>query len=156
MAGGGQLTVEAPDFDYIEREAGIHTRDAVQTLWLVANDEAASRRQGVREAIERIQPKGIIQSPAADQNDLNTQFSGVMRFDGSVSFNITGLQARPEPTIVYLVVLGAGTVTLKNNSGSSIDRNRILTFSGGDLAIGTGETAMLMYLNTRWRQVSWA
>ena len=152
----GQLTVESPDFDYIEREAGIHTRDAIQTLWLVANDEAASRRQGVREAIERIMPKGIIQSPSGATNDLDTQFAGVLRFDGATSFNLTGLQARPEPTFIYLTVLGSGTVTLKNASASSIERNRILTFSGGDVAIATGQTVLLMYLNTRWREVEWA
>ena len=151
-----QLTVESPDFDYIEREAGVHTRDAIQTLWLVANDEASSRRQGVREAIERIEPKEIILSPSGATNDLNTQFSGVIRFDGSTAFNLTGLQARPEPTFVYLTVLGSGTVTLKNESASSIARNRILTLSGGDVAITTGLTVLLMYLNTRWREVSWA
>lgn len=151
-----QLTIDSPEFDYIYRESGRATRDGIHSLWLVANDEAASRRAGVREAIERICPKEIIQSPTAGQNDFDTQFATVLRFDGSTNFNLTGLQARTEPTVVYLYVLGSGTVTLKNESASSIDRNRILTYSGVDIAITTGKSAMLMYVNLRWREIKWA
>lgn len=148
-----QFTVDSPDFDRVYRETGVATRDAVTTLWRVANEEASARRTGVREAIERDAPKEIILSPGATQNNLDTEFSTVLRFDGSTSFNLTGLQARPEPTIVYLVVLGSGTITVKNSSASSIDRNRILTYSGGDLVITTGLTAAFRYLNTKWREV---
>ena len=151
-----QFTVEAPDFDRIYNETGVATRDGITTLWRVANDEASSRRSAVREAIERQCPKAIILEPSGTTNNLDTQFATVIRFDGAASFDLTGLQARPEPTFLYLVVIGAGTVTLKNASGSSLDRNRILTNSGGDLAIATGLTVMLMYLNLRWREVKWA
>ena len=150
------LTVEAPDFDYIYRETGVATRDAVQTLWLVANDEAATRRSAVREAIERQCPKEIILSPAGNQNDLDTQFATVIRFDGSTNFDLTGLQARTEPTILYLHVLGSGTVTLRHQNAGSLARNRIITYSGASLAVTTGLTVMLMYLNSRWREVKWA
>ncbi|NBR88175.1 MAG: hypothetical protein EBT61_22275 [Verrucomicrobia bacterium] len=151
-----QLTIDSPEFDYIYREAGRATRDGIQSLWLVANDEAASRRAGVREAIERMCPKEIIQSPTASQNDYDTKLSTVLRFDGSTAINVTGFQARTEPTILFLFVLGSATITLKNESASSIDRNRILTFSGADLAIAQGKSVMLMYLNTRWREIKWA
>ena len=151
-----QFTIEAPDFDIIYRETGTATRDAITTLWRVANDEASARRSAVREAIERISPKEIILSPSAGMNNLDTQFATVIRFDGAASVNLTGLQARTEPSFLYLTVLGAGTITLKNNNASSLDRNKILTYSGGDVAITTGLTVQLMYLNTRWREVKWA
>lgn len=151
----GQLTVEAPDFPKIKKETGVATHDAMMALWLVANDEAASRRAGVREAIERIAPKEIILSLAANTNDRDTEFATVLRFDGAASVNLTGLQARPEPTILILFVLGAGTITLKNESASSLARNRIITSAGGDVAITTNRSVMLMYLNTRWREVKW-
>lgn len=151
-----QLTIDSPEFDYVERETGVHTRDALYTLWLVANDEAASRRSGVREAIERLCPKEIILSPTVAQNDADTEFATVLRFDGSTSVNITGFQARPEPTVLFLFVLGSGTITLRNENASSIARNRILTNSGANLALTTNTAVMLMYLNTRWREMKWA
>jgi hypothetical protein len=151
-----QFTISAPEFERIYDETGVATRDGIQTIWLAANDEAEARRKGIREAIERMCPKAISQAPVASQNDFDTQFATVLRFDGAVAFNITGLQARPEPTILILTVLGAGTVTLKNESASSIARNRILTQSGGDLAIAVNHSVMLMYLNTRWREMKWA
>lgn len=147
-----QFTVVQPDYDRIKNETGVNTADGIQTLWLAVNDEAGSRRAGVREAIERFSPKAIIQSPGVAQNNLDTQFSTVLRFDGSTNVNLTGLRARPDPTFVYLYVLGSGTITLKNESASSIARNRILTYSGGDLALTTGLGAILVYLNSRWRE----
>lgn len=150
-----QFTVEAPDFERIRQETGTETQTAVTLLWRVANDEAESRRAGVRAATERIEPKALLLTPSVNQNDLDTKFSTVLRFDGASSINLTGLQARPDPCIVILFVLGAGTITLKNESASSIARNRIVTASGGDVAITTNRSLMLMYTNTRWREMKW-
>ena len=156
MAEGSQFTVEAPDFDYVKREAGPHTRDGLITIWEALNAEAEARRVGVRQAIERIAPKQIILSPSVSQNDLDTEFATVLRFDGAAGVDITGLQARTEPTAVFLVVLGTGTITLKNNNAGSIDRNKIITASAGDFPIATNEMAVVWYLNARWRQLTWA
>lgn len=152
---GNQFTVEAPDFDRIKRETGVSTLEGITLLWRVANDEAESRRAGVRSATERMEPKALLLTPAVNQNDLDTQFSTVLRFDGAASVNLTGLQARPDPTIVIIFVLGAGTITLKNQNVGSIDRNRIVTASGGDVAITTNRSVMLMYTNLRWRELKW-
>ena len=151
-----QFTIEAPDFDRIKGETGVATRDAITSLWRVANDEADTRRTGVRAATERMQPKSIILSPSVAQNNLDTQLATVLRFDGAASVNVTGLRARPDPTIVILFVIGAGTITLKHQSASSLERNRIVTNSSGDLAIATNKCVMLIYLNTRWREMKWA
>lgn len=150
-----QFTIESLDLENIERETGPHTRDGLNTLYLAANAEAQARRMGVRQAIERMNPKMIISSPAANQDNFDTEFATVIRFDGAASVNVTGFQDRPEPTAIFLCVLGAGTITLKHQDAGSIARNRIVTNSGADLAIATNKMVMLMYLNTRWREMSW-
>ena len=156
MAEGSQYSIEDPDFDYIKQEAGPHTRDGIFTLWLAANAEAEARRTGVRQSIERVNPKKIILSPSVNENDVDTDFATVLEFDGAASVDITGFQARPDPTMIVLAVLGAGTITLKNNNAGSLDRNKILTATAGDLAIATNTMTVLWYLNSRWRQLAWA
>ena len=155
MAEGSQFTVEAPDFDYVKREAGPHTRDGLITIWEALNAEAEARRVGVRQAIERIAPKQIILSPSVSQSDLDTEFATVLRFDGAASVDITGLQARTEPTAIFLLVLGAGTITLTNQDAASIARNRIVTKTGASVALATNTITLLWYTNTRWRQLVW-
>lgn len=150
------LTIESLDFDRIEREAGPVTASAFRALWLVANDEAAQRRTGVRVASERIAPKSVIDSPAANQNDYDTEFGGVIRFDGAVAFNLTGLKARADNTLIIILVLGAGTVTVKHNSASSEATNRILLAAAADKAVATNKALVLLYENTRWRELSLA
>lgn len=150
------LTVEAPDFDYIKREAGTHTADAVRMLWAVANDEAAQRRSGLRVATERIAPKSVIDSPAAQQNNYDTQFGAILRFDGAAAFNLTGLRARSDNSIMIILVLGAGTVTVKHNSAASEATNRILLAGAADKAVATNKALVLVYENTRWRELSLA
>jgi hypothetical protein len=149
-------SVEAPDFDRIKREAGPATADGVRLLWAVANDEAQSRRTGIRTATERIAPKSLVDSPVGAQNNYDTNFATVLRFDGAAAANLTGLRARPENSIVIVIVLGAGTVTLTHNSGASEANNRILLAAGVDKPVATNQAVMLMYENLRWREVDWA
>ena len=156
MAEGTQYSIQSPDFDLIRGETGVHTEDGFSILWEAANAEARARRTGVRQAIERMNPKMIILSPSANAHNVDTQFATVIRFDGAASVDITGFQARPEPTAIFLAVLGSGTITLKNNNAGSIDRNKILTAAAGDFPIATNEMALLWYLNSRWRQLAWA
>lgn len=63
----------------------------------------------------------------------------------------------PDVTFGALIVLKNGlstTVTLKNNSGGTA-ANRILTGTGSDLALLTGQSVFLIYdtVNTRWQVV---
>lgn len=150
------LTIESPQFEYIKKESGTHTSDAIRLLWAVANQEADARRKGLRVATERIAPKSIVNSPAAAQDNYDTQFGTIMRFDGAAAFNLTGLKARSENSIVIILVLGAGTVTLKHNSANSEAVNRILLAAGADKAVATNKAVMLSYQNLRWRELDWA
>ena len=155
MAEGSQFTIEAPEFDLIKRESGPHTRDGIITIWEALNAEGQARRSGIRQAVERINPKEIILSPSVSQNNLDTEFATVLRFDGAAGVNITGIQQRPEPTAIFLVVLGAGTITLTNQDAASLDRNRIVTKTGASVALATNTITLLWYLNSRWRQLVW-
>lgn len=149
-------TIEPPDYDRIRKGDKVATADAIQLLWEVLVQEQRDRRSGVRTAIERLEPKSVIDAPAANQNDYDSLDSTMLRFDGATSFNLTGIRARPENAIVIVLVLGVGTVTIKHNNVGSQANNRILTQSAGDLAVATNRAVMLAYENTRWRELKWA
>jgi hypothetical protein len=75
-------TIEAPDFDKIKKEAGPNTRDAIQLLWYVANNESAERRRGVRAAQEESLRKVKSDAPTANQNNYDTEGSPLVEFTG--------------------------------------------------------------------------
>lgn len=156
MADASNLTVEAPDFEGVKKESGVDTMDAVRLLWAVANAEAKDRRIGVRLARERIEVKVLIASPTVNQNNYDTQFATILRFDGSTAVNITGLKARAEGTILLVLVLGSGTITLMNDNAGSEASNRMLFQAAADKAVATNRAVLLTYQSTRWREVSLA
>lgn len=147
-----QLTIEAPDFPRIKKESGTATRDAIQLLWFVANNEGRERRLGVRAAQESSRRKVKSDAPTAGQNNYNAESSGIVVFTGSTSFNLTGLRNGVQGDKVEVHNLGTGTVTLKHESASSDASNRLDTAADADVSITTGKTAILRYLNSRWRQ----
>lgn len=151
-----QLTIESPDFDKVRKESGRATEDAIRLLWLVANDEARDRRNGVREAIERWEKKYIILAPTVNQNDLDTQNATIIRFDGASAVNVTGFKARVEGTIILVSVLGSATITLMHSNAGSEARNRILFQAAADKAVATNRDVFLKYLSSRWREISLA
>lgn len=150
------LSVEAPDFDWIKRESGVHTMDGIRLLWSVANSEARDRRTGVRLAIERQEVKTQIDSPAANQNNYDTDYATTLRFDGSAAINITGIKARVEGARIRVLVLGSATITLMHNNASSEAANRILLFAAADKAVATNKSVELEYQSSRWREISLA
>lgn len=150
------LTVSAPDFEYIRKEAGVHTMDGVRLLWSVANEEAKDRRTGIRLAIERQEIKTLITSPSVNQNNFDTQFSTTIRFDGASAINVTGIRARVEGARIRVLVLGAGTITLMHNNAGSDATNRILLFAAANKAVATNRAVELEYQNARWREISLA
>src|SRR5262252_3791699 len=85
------LTVESPEFDRIKKESGPATRDAVQLLWFVANNESAERRRGVRAAQEEDIAKTLAGVPTADLHNFDTQGSPVIVFTGTANVTMTGI-----------------------------------------------------------------
>jgi hypothetical protein len=150
------LTIEAPEFDRIKKEAGPATRDATQLLWFVANDESAQRRRGIRRAMDVLQPKVKSDAPTAAQHNYDTDGATTIQFTGSTAFNLTGLRNGETGQIKVIHVLGSATVTIKYDDANSDAIHRFDTGSGADVAVATGKTFIAQYLNSRWRQWSFA
>ena len=110
------LTIESPNFDKINKEAGQFTSDAVSLLWAALNDTRATERRGHRLSVEQLAPKVIQVSAAASVNNLDLQGGSVVEFTGGSSQNLTGFRApdtgRTRLVVVY--VSGAGTITTKH------------------------------------------
>jgi len=149
---GEQLSIEAPEFDLIKKEAGPSTRDGMQLLWAVANEEARQRRRGVRLAQEVSKPKVLSLAPTVNQDNLDWDASGIVLFTGTTSVNLTGLRNGESGVTVVLHNLGTGTITLKHESASSETANRLDTNADTDVTLSTGKTVILRYLSGRWRQ----
>ena len=148
------LAVESPDFDQIRKESGLITSNAVKLLWEVLNYEIAQRRTGVREATNRLQGRATADAPTAAEDNLDTEGSMLWWYNTSSSVNLTGLRHGVEGRIVFFHNIGSGTITFKHQNAGSAAENRIVTNDAGDLTLATNESAILMYVNSRWRE--WA
>lgn len=146
------LTIESPAFDEIQKEAGRVTRDAIQLLWYVANNEAAERRRGVRKAQEQSIRKVKSDAPSAQQDNYDAEGAGILLFTGADAFDLTGIRNGVTGETIVLHSLGAGVVTIKHADTDSDDVNRFDTAADADVTIATGETVIVRYLDSRWRQ----
>lgn len=152
------LSVEAPQFDLIQKETGIQTRAAINLLWTTLNYEIAQRRTGVRGAMQHGQPKVLSIALGGDVNDYDLTGAGVLLLTSASAHNITGFKA-PGPGQSYevlVMVIGAGTHTMKFASGSSLAANRFRMQSGADVAIATDKCMRFSYLNSLWREEKFA
>lgn len=148
-------TVESPNFEKIAAEAGQFTSDAVNLLWSAINDTRDTERRDARQNQEVVAPKVLTLTPSASVDNLDLQGASVLSFEGASGQNLTGFRA-PETgrtRVLYIQVLGAGTITVKNNATSETP-NRILTQTGADVALTTNLGMILVYLSSRWRQVA--
>lgn len=81
--------------------------------------------------------------------------AAILRINTDAARNITGLAGGSDDRILILTNVGAFTITLKHQSGSSTAANRF-DFGAADLLLAAGESVLLTYDNTtaRWRSVS--
>lgn len=146
-------TIEAPDFDKIKKESGSATRDAIQLLWFVANNEAAERRRGVRAAQEESLRKVKSIAPTTQQDNFDTEGSPLVEFTSTVAFNLTGLRNGQSGMLRVLYNRGSATVTVKYNSGSSDASNRFDMQGAADVSLTTGKSVVFRYFGGVWRQM---
>jgi hypothetical protein len=149
------LTVESFDFDQIGRKAGRATQDALYGMWLALNEIAKTGRQGLTIATSRAVWGVQRLSPTLNLDNQKHEDVVWQRFEGATAINVTGFRAGLEGQLLIVLVLGVGTITLKHNVTSALP-NRILTQSGGDLAVITNKAALLGYHNQRWREIKLA
>lgn len=146
-----QLTIESPNFDKIAEESGQFTSDAIGLIWAALNATRTENRRDFRKASDIIQPKILALSPSASVDNLDLAGCSVVHFTGGTQ-NVTGFRA-PETGTTRVLVLantGGGVITVKNDATSEA-ANRILTKSGADVTL---TLLMLIYLNSRWREVA--
>lgn len=155
---GENLSVSSPEFDAIEKESGQNTRNAVNLLWAAVNFEIGRRRTEIRIAKEHGQPKVYSVALGANQNDFDLRGAGVLLLTGASARDITGFKA-PNPGESYsllVMVIGAGTITMKHASASSLAGNRLRLQGGIDVGIVTDKCMRFNYLNSLWREEKYA
>lgn len=146
------LVIEAPDFAEIEKKAGRASRDAINLLWSVLNQEIITRRKTVRDAKDTLETKISNAAPTVQQDNFNTERSTVYFFTGAVNFTLTGIRNGVEGAILFIHNIGAATVTLANNSGASDAANRMILSTGANKSLLTDTSTCFLYINGRWRE----
>lgn len=149
------LTIEAPAFSRIRKGDFNAIEDAVTTLWLVAN--SLSAKQLADEQSLAIQSVWGVQSdsPSGTQNDYDTKRNGMLLLGSAGAWNLTGLRNGQSGMVRLIVNLGVGTMTAKHATGSSAS-NQLAMAGAADKAVATNQCLLLVYLNSRWREVALA
>jgi hypothetical protein len=148
-------TIESPNFEKINKEAGQFTSDAVSTLWAALNDTRKRERVDFRLAKDLLAPAVMAIAPSASVDNLDLAGCSVLQFTGSSAVNFTGMIAPEtgETRIVIVHVSGSATITAKHNVTSQA-ANRLSNSTGADVALATGASAIYIYLSSLWRQVT--
>ncbi len=101
----------------------------------------------------------VVNSPSqitADQNDYTLPTADIVRLDAAAARNITGFAAGTSGQAVLIVNVGSHAITIKHQSASSTDANRVVVPWAGDCVLNaSGGSAVLVYDSTtsRWRVV---
>jgi len=148
------LQIEAPNFDRIRKGDHHATEDAVRLLWLVTNNEISMRQQTVQKATDQWSPKVLASAPSGSQDNFDARDAVWLVFLSGAPFTVTGIRNGVEGRTLLIENLGAGAVTLAFESAASDAPNRFYTRLGTDHVLRTGETALVGYLNQRWRVAS--
>lgn len=149
------LTIESPNFEKINKEAGQFTSDAINLLWAAENDTRATERRDFRKASETLAPKFISIAPTASVNDLDLQGASIVSFMGTTGVNFTGMRA-PETgqsRVVFIQSSGSGTITVKHNATSET-QNQLTMAPGADYSMTTAKGIVFVYLASKWREVA--
>lgn len=102
-------------------------------------------------------------SPAALALGNNNDYAGIGAFSfarltpDAAGSTITGIVAPSSinpGSVIILLNLGAATLTIANQNANSAAANRIITETGADVAMATGEMMAIIYdgVTARWRQ----
>jgi hypothetical protein len=149
------LTIESPNFEKIVKETGQFTRDAVNTIWAALNDTRSVVRRTYLELKNELKPAFLSLAPAGSTDNLDITNVSIISFTGGTAQNLTGLRAPEtgEAKVVFISVLGAGTITMKNNATSDVG-NRLSNATGADVTRATGQGIIYVYLSGAWREVA--
>ena len=119
-----------------------------------ASTHASQHQTGGADAIAN-----VVTSPSqltADQNNYNPGSGDIFRLDASAARNITGVVAGTNGQAILLVNTGSHAITLKHQSTSSTEANRLVVPWAGDYSMAAnGGAALLIYFTalSRWRVI---
>lgn len=148
-------TIEAPNFEKINKEAGQFTADAISTLWAALNDTRKTERTDFRIVRDILAPKVKQLAPTASVDDLSLDGCSVVEFTGSASVNFTGMKA-PETgrsQVVFVYVSGTGTITAVHNA-TSATANQLDNASAANVTLATRGGIVYIYLSGKWREIA--
>src|SRR4051812_19597493 len=114
---GNNLSIEAPNFDKIDKEAGQFTSTAISIFWAAYNDTRKVERTHFTILTHEIFVQPYLLSAAASVDNLDLRDYSVLQFTGGTAQNFTGIVA-PETgkvKVVLVKVTGTGTITAKHN-----------------------------------------
>lgn len=149
------LSIEAPNFEKIEKEAGPMTASAMATVWAAFNDTRKTERLhfGIVSAEVFVNP--LIIAPGASVDNLDMRGFGLLLFTGAGAQNWTGVVA-PETgkvKVIYAKVVGAGTIAAKHNA-TSLAANRLAFSGAADFSMTTGKGVVIAYVNSLWQEIA--
>lgn len=151
------LSIEAPNFEKITKEAGPNTASAISTIWAAYNDTRKTERLHNAIVMSELFLKPMFIAAAASVDNLDIRGYSMLVFTGGTAQNFTGMIA-PETgraKAVFVLVTGAGTITQKHNVTSELT-NRLVCSTGADIARATGTGIIYLYSpsNSRWDEVA--
>lgn len=149
------LSIEAPNFEKIEKEAGPFTSTAVSTLWAAYNDTRKTERLHFAIASSELFCGLLVKSAAASVDNLDMRGYDFLQFTGASAQNFTGIVA-PETgktKLVFVKVTGAGTITAKHGVTSEV-ANRLALGGAVDFVMTTGKGLVLGYVNSLWQEIA--
>jgi hypothetical protein len=89
--------------------------------------------------------KGSDFSTTGTSNNVNFGDASLVRLTGASAQTITGIANGRDGYILNVINAGANAATISNNSGSSLAANRIITGSGADFSLTSGNSVQLIY-----------
>jgi len=151
------LSIESPDFDRIRDGNYRAIEDAIRLLWFVANNNERVRRTQDRRISQRYSPKVLLKSLSGNENNVDTEESGLIVYTGSSAVNITGYRAPSvDGAVLTVLVTGSATITHMNQNASSDAGNRMVFQGGADVGVATNRALVFAYRDSRWRELKWA
>lgn len=149
------LSIESPNFDKIEKEAGPYTSVALSTMWQSLNETRKDDRVHFSIVQSELFVNPLSTAPTASVDNLDARGYSAIVFTGASAVNFTGIVA-PENNrvkVVYIKVVGSATITAKNNA-TSLAANRLALSGAADFAMTTGKGLIVMYVNSLWQEVA--
>lgn len=149
------LVVQSPDFDNIRKGKGDAVEGGIKLVWYAVNELSRTSTVTAQTNKDNLSPLVLSAGPTTTQSNYDSKGATILLFTGGSAFDFTGIRNPVSGQIKILVNLGAGTMTVKHEVTSDTV-NRIDMAASADMAVATNKVMILVYLNSRWREVSLA